>query len=85
MKEGRGQTRALWHEDWRGNPSLFLSPRMAQTQGIVTRFVVAVKIWELWDNGHVGELAAFSLVIAIGTVMVGSIFLKIARHHGLQD
>jgi hypothetical protein len=47
MKEGRGQTRALWHEDWRGNPSLFLSPRMAQIQGIVTRFVVAVKIWEL--------------------------------------
>ena len=29
--------------------------------------VVAVKIWELWDNGHVGELAAFSLVIALGT------------------
>jgi iron(III) transport system permease protein len=47
--------------------------------------VVAVKIWELWDNGHVGELAAFSLVIAIGTVIVGSIFLKLARRHGLQD
>ena len=30
--------------------------------------VVAVTIWELWDNGHVGELAAFSLVITIGTV-----------------
>ena len=47
--------------------------------------VVAVKIWELWDNGHVGELAAFSLVIAIGTVLVGSIFLKLAQRHGLQD
>jgi iron(III) transport system permease protein len=47
--------------------------------------VVAVKIWELWDNGHVGELAAFSLVIAIGTVIVGSIFLSIAQRHGLQD
>jgi iron(III) transport system permease protein len=47
--------------------------------------VVAVKIWELWDNGHVGELAAFSLVIAIGTVIVGSIFLKLAQRHGLQD
>jgi iron(III) transport system permease protein len=47
--------------------------------------VVAVKIWELWDNGHVGELAAFSLIIAIGTVIVGSIFLKLAQRHGLQD
>jgi iron(III) transport system permease protein len=47
--------------------------------------VVAVKIWELWDNGHVGELAAFSLVIALGTVVVGSIFLKLAQRHGLQD
>src|SRR5918996_285507 len=47
--------------------------------------VVAVTIWELWDNGHVGELAAFSLVITIGTVLVGSIFLTIAQRHGLQD
>jgi iron(III) transport system permease protein len=47
--------------------------------------VVAVKIWELWDNGHVGELAAFSLVIAAGTVVVGSVFLKLAQRHGLQD
>jgi iron(III) transport system permease protein len=47
--------------------------------------VVAVKIWELWDNGHVGELAAFSLVIAAGTVIVGSVFLKLAQRHGLQD
>jgi len=47
--------------------------------------VVAVKIWELWDNGHVGELAAFSLVIAMGTVVVGSIFLKLAQRYGLQD
>ena len=47
--------------------------------------VVAVKIWELWDNGHVGELAAFSLVIAIGTVIVGSIFLRLAQRYGLQD
>jgi iron(III) transport system permease protein len=47
--------------------------------------VVAVTIWELWDNGHVGELAAFSLVIAVGTIIVGSIFLKLAQRHGLED
>ncbi|MGH7931063.1 MAG: ABC transporter permease [Candidatus Binatia bacterium] len=47
--------------------------------------VVAVKIWELWENGHVGELAAFSLIIAAGTVVAGSVFLKLAQRHGLQD
>lgn len=47
--------------------------------------VVAVTIWELWDNGHVGELAAFSLVITVGTVIVGSIFLSIGQRYGLQD
>ena len=46
--------------------------------------VVDVKIWELWDNGHVGELAAFSLVIAMWTVVVGSIFLRLAQRYGLQ-
>jgi iron(III) transport system permease protein len=47
--------------------------------------VVAVTIWELWENGHVGELAAFSLLITIGTVLVGSLFLNIAQRYGLQD
>lgn len=47
--------------------------------------VVAVTIWELWDNGHVGELAAFSLIITIGTVLVGSMFLYLAQRYGLQD
>jgi iron(III) transport system permease protein len=47
--------------------------------------VVAVTIWELWENGHVGELAAFSLIITVGTVLVGSLFLNIAQRYGLQD
>ena len=47
--------------------------------------VVAVTIWELWDNGHVGELSAFSLIITFGTVVVGSIFLNVAQRYGLQD
>jgi len=47
--------------------------------------VVAVTIWELWDNGHIGELAAFSLIITIGTVVLGSIFLSLAQRYGLQD
>jgi iron(III) transport system permease protein len=47
--------------------------------------VVAVTIWELWDNGHVGELAAFSLVITAGTVIVGTLFLSIGHRYGLQN
>ncbi|MBI4488019.1 MAG: iron ABC transporter permease [Deltaproteobacteria bacterium] len=47
--------------------------------------VVAVTIWELWENGHVGELAAFSLVITLGTVLLGTIFSSLAQRHGLQD
>jgi iron(III) transport system permease protein len=47
--------------------------------------VVAVTIWELWDNGHVGELAAFSLVITVGTVIVGTVFLSIGHRYGLQN
>ena len=47
--------------------------------------VVAVTIWELWDNGHVGELAAFSLVITVGTVIAGFIFLSIGHRYGLQN
>lgn len=47
--------------------------------------IVAVTIWELWDNGHVGELAAFSLVITVGTVLLGTIFLSLAQRYGVQD
>lgn len=46
--------------------------------------VISVKIWELWENGHVGELAAFSLVITFGTVLLAVIFQKLAERSGLQ-
>lgn len=46
--------------------------------------VVSVTIWELWENGHVGELAAFSLVITSGTVLLAVIFHRLAGRYGLQ-
>lgn len=46
--------------------------------------VISVRIWELWENGHVGELAAFSLVISAGTVVLAVIFQRLAQRHGLQ-
>ncbi|MBI2361508.1 MAG: iron ABC transporter permease [Deltaproteobacteria bacterium] len=46
--------------------------------------VVSVTIWELWENGRVGELAAFSLVITAGTVLLALIFQRLARRHSLE-
>jgi len=46
--------------------------------------VISVKIWELWENGHVGELAAFSLVITCGTVLLAVLFHRLSRRYGLQ-
>ncbi len=46
--------------------------------------VISVKIWELWENGHVGELAAFSLVITCGTVVLAVLFHRLAERYGLQ-
>ena len=46
--------------------------------------VISVTIWELWENGHVGELAAFSLVITSGTVLLAIIFQRLAQRYSLQ-
>lgn len=46
--------------------------------------VIAVTIWELWENGHVGELAAFSLVITAGTVLLAVIFQRLAGRYSLH-
>lgn len=46
--------------------------------------VISVTIWELWQNGHVGELAAFSLVITGGTVLIAIFFQRLARRYSIQ-
>ncbi|MBI1993073.1 MAG: iron ABC transporter permease [Deltaproteobacteria bacterium] len=46
--------------------------------------VISVKIWELWENGHVGELAAFSLAITSGTVLLSVVFQRLAHRYGLH-
>lgn len=45
--------------------------------------VISVVIWELWDNGHVGVLSAYSLGIAAGTVLLASLFHRLTRRYGL--
>lgn len=46
--------------------------------------VISVKIWELWENGHVGELAAFSLAITSGTVLLSVVFQRLTQRYGLH-
>ncbi|MGH7828060.1 MAG: ABC transporter permease [Candidatus Binatia bacterium] len=46
--------------------------------------VVAVVIWELWDNGRIGEVAAFSLVFTLGTVLLAAFFKRLAHQHSLN-
>jgi len=46
--------------------------------------VISVTIWELWANGKVGELAAFSLVITTGTVFLAIFFHRLAHQYSLE-
>ena len=46
--------------------------------------VISVVIWELWENGHVGTLAAYALGITAGTVLLASVFHKLTRRYSLS-
>lgn len=46
--------------------------------------VISVTIWELWDNGRIGEVAAFSLVVTAGTVLLAVFFKRLAQQYSLQ-
>ncbi len=46
--------------------------------------IISVTIWELWENGRIGELAAFSLVITAGTVLLAVFFHRLAQHYSLE-
>lgn len=47
--------------------------------------VVSVVIWELWENGRIGEVAAFSLVFTLGTVLLAALFRQIAHRYSLNE
>jgi iron(III) transport system permease protein len=46
--------------------------------------VISVVIWELWENGHVGTLAAYALGITAGTVLLASVLHKVTRSYSLN-
>lgn len=41
--------------------------------------VISVTIWELWDNGRIGEVAAFSLLTTTGTVLLAILFRRLSE------
>ncbi|MGH7798002.1 MAG: ABC transporter permease [Candidatus Binatia bacterium] len=47
--------------------------------------VVSVVIWELWENGRIGEVAAFSLVFTLGTVLLAALFKQLAHRYSLNE
>lgn len=47
--------------------------------------VVSVAIYELWENGQVGELAAFSVIWATILISVALVYYLIARRYGVQQ
>ena len=47
--------------------------------------VVSVVIWELWENGRIGEVAAFSLVFTFGTVLLAALFKQLAHRYSLNE
>jgi iron(III) transport system permease protein len=46
--------------------------------------VISVTIWELWDNGRIGEVAAFSLLTTTGTVLLAIIFQRLSQRFALE-
>jgi len=46
--------------------------------------VISVVIWELWENGAVGTLSAYSLGITVGTVLLATLFHKLTRRYSLN-
>jgi iron(III) transport system permease protein len=44
-----------------------------------------VAIFELWENGQVGELAAFGVIWTVILVSVAIIYYLIARRYGIQQ
>jgi iron(III) transport system permease protein len=46
--------------------------------------VIAVVMWELWENGAVGTLAAYALVISAATAFLAAVLYRTSRRYGLN-
>ena len=46
--------------------------------------VIAVVMWELWENGAVGTLSAYALGISAATVLLAALLYRMSRRYGLN-
>jgi iron(III) transport system permease protein len=46
--------------------------------------VIAVVMWELWENGAVGTLSAYALGISAATVLLAATLYRLSRRYGLN-
>ena len=46
--------------------------------------IISVTIWELWSNGQVTELSAFSLVVTLGVVTLAVLFHRMSERYGYK-
>ncbi len=46
--------------------------------------VVAVYIFELWENGQVSEVGAFGILLSMGLMILSALFHKFVRAHGTE-
>jgi iron(III) transport system permease protein len=47
--------------------------------------VIAITFWELWGNGQVPQLAAFSVTVCIGLVLIAIVFHRLSLRIGLNQ
>ena len=46
--------------------------------------VVAVSIYELWENGQVSEVGAFGVMLSVGLMLLSVIFHKFIKTRGVE-
>jgi iron(III) transport system permease protein len=47
--------------------------------------VLSVSIWEMWENGESGALAALGVVMIIGLMMLVGVAYKVGARVGVRD
>jgi iron(III) transport system permease protein len=44
--------------------------------------IISITIWDLWQNGQIGDLTAFSVVVTSGLVVLAFVLLRLSRRFG---
>jgi iron(III) transport system permease protein len=44
--------------------------------------ILSITIWDLWQNGQIGDLTAFSVVVTTGLVIIAYVLFRFSRRRG---